>query len=123
MLVIANSDFVNSSKSLFWPEVINLAEIDLDIVGIGGSTANRNESGNDCFCRHQRSFAQQSSPEQTKRASEAEPAVWPAINDVPESIGKMKGVLKEGGVQNITLKPVFVLSPGYAHLPDGLNFV
>ena len=53
----------------------------------------------------------------------AEPAVWPAINDVPESIGKMKGVLKEGGVQKITLKPVFVLSPGYAHLPDGLNFV
>ena len=61
---------MNSSKSLFWPEVINLAEIDLDIIGIGGSTANRDESDNDCFCRHQRSFAQQRSPEQTKRASD-----------------------------------------------------
>ena len=32
-------------------------------------------------------------------------------------------VLKEGGFQKITLKPVFVLSSGYAHLPDGLIFV
>ena len=32
-------------------------------------------------------------------------------------------VLKEGAFQKITPKPVFVLSPVYAQLPDGLKFV
>ena len=31
-------------------------------------------------------------------------------------------VLKEGVFKKITPKPVFVLSPGYAQLPDGLKY-
>ena len=31
--------------------------------------------------------------------------------------------LKEGAFPNITRKAGFALSPGYAHLPDGLKFV
>ena len=53
----------------------------------------------------------------------AEIAVWPAIKDVLESMGEIMDVLKEGGFQKITPKPVFMLSPGFAHLPDGLKFV
>ena len=53
----------------------------------------------------------------------AEDAVWPAIKDILESMGEDRDVLKEGGFQKIEPKPVFVLSPGYAHLLDGLKFV
>ena len=53
----------------------------------------------------------------------AEAAVWPAIKDVLESVGEVEDVLKEGGFQKITPKPVLVLSSGIAHLSDGLKFV
>ena len=49
-----------------------------------------------------------------------EPAVWPAIKEVPESMG---GPVERRQVPEVTPKPVFVLSPGYAHLPDGLKIV
>ena len=45
------------------------------------------------------------------------------MGNVLESIGEIIDMLKEGGFQKITWKPVFVLSLGYAHLPDGLKFV
>ena len=32
ILVVANSDFVHTSKSLFWADVIMLAAIDLDLM-------------------------------------------------------------------------------------------
>ena len=38
ILVVASSDFVHTSKSLFWPDVIMIARTDLD------STSNRDES-------------------------------------------------------------------------------
>ena len=38
-------------------------------------------------------------------------------------MGKIMDVLKEGGFQKIISKPMFVLSSGNAHLPDGLKFV
>ena len=53
----------------------------------------------------------------------AEAAVGPAIKDVLESIGEMMNMLKEGWFQNITQKPLFVLSPGYEHFLGGLKFV
>ena len=31
ILIVANSDFVHTSKSLFWPDVIMLAAVDLDL--------------------------------------------------------------------------------------------
>ena len=53
----------------------------------------------------------------------AEVAVWPAIKDILESIGEIIDTLKEGAFPKITPKNVFALSPGYAHLPDGLKFL
>ena len=38
-------------------------------------------------------------------------------------MGEIKDTLKEGAFPKITPKAVFALSPGYAHLPDGLKFV
>ena len=53
----------------------------------------------------------------------AEFAVWPAIKDLLESMYEITDALNEGGFQKITSKPVFALSPVYAHLPGGLKFV
>ena len=53
----------------------------------------------------------------------AEGAVWPAIKDILKSMGEVVGTLKEGALTKITPRAVFALSPGYAHLPDGLKFV
>ena len=41
---------------------------------------------------------------------------YPRIDEVVDT-------LKEGAFPNITPRIVFALSPGYAHLPDGLKFV
>ena len=38
-------------------------------------------------------------------------AVWPSIKETLESMREIMVVLKEGGFQKITQKPVFVLSP------------
>ena len=32
IMIVANSDFLHTSKSLFWPDVIMLAEDDLDLM-------------------------------------------------------------------------------------------
>ena len=32
IMIVANSDFVHTSKSLFWPDVIILAAVDLDLM-------------------------------------------------------------------------------------------
>ena len=32
IMIVANSDFVHTSKSLFWPDVIMLAVVDLDLM-------------------------------------------------------------------------------------------
>ena len=50
-----------------------------------------------------------------------EAAVWPATKDILESMCDIMDVLKEGGFQKITPKPVFMLFPGHTHLPDGLK--
>ena len=31
-MIVANSDFLHNSKSLFWPDVIMLAAVDLDLM-------------------------------------------------------------------------------------------
>ena len=53
----------------------------------------------------------------------AENAVWPAIKDILESMGEVVDATKEGSFNKVALRVVFALSPGYAHLPDGLKFV
>ena len=58
-----------------------------------------------------------------REPTSAESAVWPAIKDILESMGEVVGMLKEGSFTKMTPRAVFALSPGYAHLPDGLKFV
>ena len=53
----------------------------------------------------------------------AESDVWPAIKDILEYMGEVEDTLKQGAFTKITPRAVFALSPGYAHLPDGLKFV
>ena len=53
----------------------------------------------------------------------AKAAVWPAIKDILESMGEVVDTLKEGAFTKITPRAVLALSPGYAHLPDGLKLV
>ena len=50
-------------------------------------------------------------------------AVWPAIKDILESMVEVVDVMKEVSFTKMTPRAVFALSPGYAHLPDGLKFV
>ena len=38
-------------------------------------------------------------------------------------MGEIKDTMKEGAFPKVTPKAVFALSPGYAHLADGLKFV
>ena len=52
-----------------------------------------------------------------------ENAVWPAIKDILESMGEVVDAMKEGSFAKMTPRAVFELSPGYAHLPDGLKIV
>ena len=57
-----------------------------------------------------------------RESTTAEDAVLPAIKDILESMGGVLDTLKEGAFPKITPRAVFALSPGYAHLPDGLKF-
>ena len=128
IMIVANSEFVHSSKSLFWPDVIMLAAVDLDLLQ-AVSMAIRVQRQTDMnpitivFAGindhlHSRGFLSRLRDPKT-----AENAVWPAIKDILESMGEVVDATKEGAFNKITPKIVFALSPGYACLPDGLKFV
>ena len=126
IMIVASSDFVNTSKSLFWPDVIMLAAVDLDLmqsVSMAIGVQRQKEMNpitvviagmNDHL--HSRGFL-------SRLPTTAEGAVWPAIKDILESMGEVVDTLKEGPFTKITPRAVFALSPGYAHLLDGLKFV
>ena len=119
---------MHTSKSFFWPNVIMLPGTDIDSMQSNqmAIAAQRQteikpitivlDGINDHL--HSRGFLSR-----FKAPATAEDAVWPAVKDTPESMGEIMDMLKEGGFQKITLKPVFLLSPGYAHLLGGLKFV
>ena len=128
IMIVANSEFVHTSKSLFWPDVTMLAAVDLDLlqavsmaIGVQRQTdinpitivfAGINDH------LHSRGFLSR-----LRDPTTAENAVWPAIKDILESMGEVVDATKEGALLKITPKIVFALSPGYACLPDGLKFV
>ena len=128
IMIVANSEFVYTSKSLFWPEVIMLAAVDLDLlqsVSLAIGVQRQTEMNpitivfagiNDHL--HSRGFLSR-----LRDPTTAENAVWPAIKDILESMGEVVDATKEGSFTKVTLRVVFALSPGYAHLPDGLKFV
>ena len=128
IMIVANLEFVYTSKSLFWPDVIMVAAVDLDLlqavslaIGVQRQT-DRNPvtivfAGiNDHL--HSRGFLSI-----LRDPTMAENAVWPAIKDMLESMGEVVDATKEGSFTKLTPRVVFALSPGYACLPDGLKFV
>ena len=128
IMVFASSDFLHTSKSLFWLDVIKLAAVDLDLmqsvsmaIGVQWQTemdpitivlAGINDH------LHSRGFLSR-----LREPTTAKAAVWPAIKDILESMGEVVDTLKEVVFTKITPRAVFALSLGYAHLPDGLMFV
>ena len=128
IMVVANSEFVYTSKSLFWPDVIMLAAVDLDLlqsVSLAIGVQRQTDMNpitivfagiNDHL--HSRGFLSR-----LRDPTTAENEVWPAIKDIHESMGEVVDATKEGSFNKVALRVVFALSPGYAHLPDGLKFV
>ena len=47
----------------------------------------------------------------------------PGHKDILESMGEVVDATKEGSFTKVIPRVVFALSPGYAYLPDGLQFV
>ena len=128
IMIVTNSDFVYTSKSLFWPDVIMLAAVDLDLkqfasMAIGVQRQTEMNPITIVFAGmndhlHSRDFLSS-----LREPTTAEDAVWPAKKDILESMGEVVDALKEGAFTKITPRAVFALSPGYAQLPDGLKIV
>ena len=116
------------AKSLFWPDVIMLAAVDLDLlqsVSLAIGVQRQTDMNpitivfagiNDHL--HSRGFLST-----LRDPTTAENAVWPAIKDILESMGEVVDATKEGSFTKMTPRVVFALSLGYAYLPDGLKFV
>ena len=123
IMIVANSEFVYTSKSLFWPDVIMLAAVELDLlqsISLAIGVQRQTDMNpitivfagiNDYL--HSRGFLSR-----LRDPTTAENAVWPAINDILESMGEVVDAIKEGSFTKVTPRIVFALSPGYAHLPD-----
>ena len=128
IMIVGNSDFVCTSKSLFSPDVIMLAAVDLDLmhsvsIAIGVQRQIKMNPITIVFAGmndhlHSRGFLSR-----LREPTTAEDAVWPAIKDILESMGEVVDILKEGAFTKKPPRAVFALSPGYAHLPDGVKFV
>ena len=116
ILMVASSDFAHNSKSLFWPDVIVLAAIDLDLmqsmsmaIGVQRQTEMHPITilfGGIPNHSHSRDFLSRLREPET-----AEDAVWPGIKDILESMGEIIDTLKEGAFPEVTPKAVFALSP------------
>ena len=128
IIIVANSEFVHTSKSLFWPDVIMLAAVDLDLLqsvsrAIGVQIQTDMNPITIVFAGindhlHSRGFLSR-----LREPTTAENAVWPAIKDILDSMSEEVDAMKEGSFTKTTPRVVFALSPVYAYLPDGLKFV
>ena len=94
IMVVANSEFVYTSKSLFWPDVIMLAAVNLDLlqsISLAMGVQRQTDMNpitivfagmNDHL--HSRGFLSR-----LRDPTTAENAVWPAIKDILESMGEV----------------------------------
>ena len=117
IMIVANSEFVYTSKSLFWPDVKMLAAVDLDLlqsVSLAIGVQRQTDMNpitivfagiNDHL--HSRCFLSR-----LRDPTTAENAVWPAIKDILESMGEVVDATKEGSFTKMTPRVVFALSPG-----------
>ena len=123
IMIVAISDFVYNSNSLFWPDGMMLAAVELDLnqsrsmaIGVQRQTElNPIIIIYACMTDHLHSKGFLSS---LREPTTAEGPVWPAVKDILKSMGETVDTLKEGAFTKITSRAVFALSPGYAHLPD-----
>ena len=128
IMIAANSDFVHTSKSLFWPDVIMLAAVDLDLMqsvsmAIGVQRQTEMNPITIVFAGINDQLPSRVFLSRLREPTTAEAAVWTAIKDILESLGEVVDTLKEGSFTKMTPRAMFALSPGYARLPDGLKFV
>ena len=128
IMIVANSEFVYTSKSLFWPDVIMLAAVDLDLLqlvylAIGVQKQTDMNPITIVFAGINDHLHSGGFLSRLRDPTTAENAVWPAIKDILESMGEVVDATKEGSFTKVTPRVVFALSPGYAYLPDGLKFV
>ena len=128
ILIVANSDFAYTSKSLFWPDVIMLAAVDLDLtqsvsMSIGVQRQLDMNPITIVIAGINDHLPSRGFLSRLREPTTAEAAVWPAIKDILETMGEVEDTLKEGAFTKITPSAVFALSPEYAHLSDGLKFV
>ena len=94
IMIVANSEFVYTSKSLFWPDVIMLAAVDLDLLqsislAIGVQRQTDMNPITIVFAGindhlHSRGFLSR-----LRDPTTTENAVWPAIKDILESMGEV----------------------------------
>ena len=122
IMIVANSEFVYTSKSLFWPDVKILAAVDLDLlqsVSLAIGVQRQTDMNpitivfagiNDHL--HSRCFLSR-----LRDPTTAENAVWPAIKDILESMGEVVDATKEGSFTKMTPRVVFALSPGVCTSP------
>ena len=99
IMTLANSEFVHTSKSLFWPDVIMLASVDLDLLqsvsmAIGVQRQTDMNPITIVFAGindhlHSRGFLSR-----FREPTTAENAVWPAIKDILESMGEVVDAMK-----------------------------
>ena len=111
IMIGANSEFVYTSKSLFWPDVIMLAAVDLDLLqavsmAIGVQRQTDMNSITIVFAGindhlHSRGFLVR-----LRDPATAENAVWPAIKDILESMGEVVDATKEGSFNKVTQRIV-----------------
>ena len=88
-MIFANSDFVYTSKSLFWPDVIMLTAVDLDLMqSVSMAIAVQRQTARNPITivfagmndhLHSRGFLGR-----LREPTTAEDAVWPAIKDFLE---------------------------------------
>ena len=129
IMEVASSDFVYTSKSsLFWPDVLMLAAIDLDLMqsvsmAIGVQRLTEMNPITIVFAGMNNHLHSRGFLSRLREPTTAEDASWPTIKDLLESMGEVVDTLKEGTFTKITPRAVFAPSPEYAQLPDGLRFV
>ena len=95
IMVVASSDFVYASKFLFWPDVIMLPPVKLDLMqyasmAIGVQRQTEMDPIIIVFAGindhlHSRGFLSR-----LREPTTAEAAVWPAIKDILESMGERR---------------------------------
>ena len=121
IMIVANSEFVYTSKSLFWPDVIMLAAVDLDLLqsislAIGVQRQTDMNPITIVFAGinnhlHSRGFLSR-----LRDPTTAENAVWPAIKDILESMGE-GGVVHQSDTENsIRVVSGVCTSPGWTEI-------